>query len=81
MNRQLTVDFNRVVRGDLIRANARRAVPGKAIQVGSTVIVGDDDWGIAPAEIVEYDDENGSLVLRVVGELQLEAAASATRSA
>jgi hypothetical protein len=49
--------------------------------VGSTVIVGDDDWGVTPAEIVEYDDAIGALVLRVLGELQSEAATPATRSA
>ena len=45
MRRQLTVDFNRVVGDDLIRGNARHAAPGTVIEVGSTVIVGDDDWG------------------------------------
>ena len=70
MKRQVNVDFNRVVRGDLIRANAHRAVPGTALEVGSTVIVGDDDWGVAPAQIVEYDDATGALVVRVLGELQ-----------
>ncbi len=73
MKRQLTVDFNRVVRDDLVRANARRAAPGTVLEVGSTVIVGDDDWGVAPAEVVEYDEGTGSLVLRVLGELQMEA--------
>ncbi len=43
MVRQLTVDFNRVVDGALIRANARRAVPGTVLEVGSVVVVGDDD--------------------------------------
>ena len=81
MKRQITVDFNRLVGGDLIRANARRAVPGTALEVGSTVIVGDDDWGVAPAEIVEYDDATGALVLRVLGELHSEAATPATQSA
>ena len=80
MKRQLTVDFNRVVRDDLIRGNARRAVPGTTLEIGSTVIVGDDDWGVAPAEIVEYDEASGSLVLRVLGDLKPEATSS-SRSA
>lgn len=67
---QLTVDFNRVVRDDLIRANARRAVLGTDLRVGATVIVGDEDWGVAPAEVVEFDEETGALILRVLAELQ-----------
>lgn len=81
MKRQLTVDFNRVVHDDLIRANARRVVPGTVLEVGRTVVVGDDDWGVAPAEIVEYDPATGSLVLRVLADLEPETAASATRTA
>jgi len=70
MTSQLTVDFNRVVRDDFIRANARRAVPGTDLSVGATVIIGDDDWGVAPAEVVEYDEATGALILRVLAELQ-----------
>ncbi len=80
MIRQLTVDFNRVVRDDLIRANARRAVPGTDLSIGATVIVGDDDWGVAPAEIVESNPSTGALVLRVLAELQAETGAQATQS-
>ena len=69
MIRQLTVDFNRAVDGALIRANARRALPGTDLTVGSTVMVGDDDWGVVEAEVVEHDRETGSLVLRLLGEL------------
>lgn len=72
--RQLTVDFNRVVGADLVRANARHATPGTVIEVGATVVVGDDDWGVAPAEVVEFEPETGSLVLRVLAALQPEAA-------
>ena len=46
MDRQLTVDFNRVIGGDLIRANSRRATPGTVLEIGSVVVVGDDDWGV-----------------------------------
>ena len=80
MIRQLTVDFNRVVRDDLIRGNARRAVPGTDIAVGAIVIVGDDDWGVAPAEIVEYDPSTGAVVLRVLEELHAETQAPITQS-
>ena len=76
----MTVDFNRVVRDDLIRGNARRAVPGTVIAVGKRVIVGDDDWGVAPAEIVEYDEASGSLVLKVLTELQPETTGSLSES-
>jgi hypothetical protein len=81
MVRQLTVDFNRVVEGDLIRANARRAVPGTALDVGSVVIVGDDDWGVVKAEVLEHDRESGSLVLRLLGELVDESIGELSRPA
>ena len=80
MIRQLTVDFNRVVRDDLIRGNARRAVPGTNLAVGAIVIVGDDDWGVGPAEILEHDTSTGALVLRVLEELQAETGAPAAES-
>ena len=67
--RQLTVDFNRVIEADLIRANARLARPGTLLDVGSVVVVGDDDWGVVHAEVVEHDRESGSLVLRLLGEI------------
>jgi hypothetical protein len=70
--RQLTIDFNHVVRDDLIRGNARRSAPGTVIAVGHTIVVGDDDWGVVPAEVVEYDESTGALVLRVLGELEVE---------
>jgi outer membrane protein assembly factor BamB len=73
LRRQLTVYLNRVVRDDLIRGNARRATPGTVIAVGGTIVVGDHDWGVAPAEVVEYDQSTGTLVLRVPAELELEA--------
>ncbi len=81
MVRQLTVDFNRVLRDDLIRGNARRAVPGTVFAVGETVVVGDDDWGVAPAEVMEYDEDSGALVLKLLAELQPEISASLTESA
>jgi hypothetical protein len=81
MVRQLTVDFNRVLRDDLIRGNARRAVPGTVFAVGETVVVGDDDWGVAPAEVVEYEEDSGALVLKLLAGLQPETSASLTESA
>jgi hypothetical protein len=69
MIRQVTVDFNRVIEGSLIRANARRAVGGAEFEVGMTVVVGDDDWGVARAEVVEHDRESGSMVVRLIGDL------------
>jgi hypothetical protein len=81
MVRQLTVDFNRVLRDDLIRGNARRAVPGTVFAVGETVVVGDDDWGVAPAEVMEYDEDSGALVLKLLAELQPETSASLSESA
>ena len=79
--RQLTVDFNRVIEGDLIRANARRAVFGPVLEIGSIVIVGDDEWGVVQAEVVEHDPETGSLVLRLVGALVEEQVGEFSRPA
>jgi hypothetical protein len=81
VRRQLTVDFNRVIRDDLIRGNARRAVPGTVFAIGETIVVGDDDWGVAPAEVVDYDEASGALVLKVLEELQPESAGSLSQSA
>ena len=81
MVRQLSVDFNRVVDGALIRANARHAVPGTVLEVGSIVVVGDDDWGVVQAEVVERDPASGSLVLRLLGELVDERASELSRPA
>lgn len=69
MIRQLTVDFNRVIEGSLIRANASRAAAGTELEVGTTVVVGDDDWGVVRADVVELDRESGSMVLRLIGDL------------
>jgi len=81
MVRQLTVDFNRVVDGALIRANARRAIPGTELEIGSVVVVGDDDWDVVPAEVVEHDRTSGALVLRLLGELVDEHAGELSRPA
>ena len=53
--RQLTVDFNQVVEGSLIRANARRALVGDAFEVGMTIVVGNDGWGVVHGEVIEHD--------------------------
>lgn len=81
MVRQLTVDFNRVIGGDLIRANSRRAIPGTVLEVGSIIVVGDDDWGVVQAEVVEHDLASGSLVLRLLGELVDERPSELSRPA
>lgn len=73
MRRQLTVDFNGVIDGDFIRANARRVAPDTVLEVGS-ITVGDDDWGVVPAEVVEYNPDSGSLILRLLGDLADEGA-------
>jgi len=81
VERQLTVDFNRAVDGALIRANARRAISGTVLEVGSIGVVGDDDWGVVQAEVVEHDHVSGSLVLRLLGELVDERASELSRPA
>ena len=79
MVRQLTVDINRVIDGDLMRAKARRAIPGTVLDVGSVVVVGDDDWGVVRAEVVMHDRDLGSLVLRLLGEIVDEGAGEFSR--
>ena len=69
VERQLTVDFNRTIDGSLIRANTRRAKKGVACVPGSIIVVGDDDWGVVQAEVVDHDPETGSLILRLLGDL------------
>ena len=69
MERQLTVDLNRTIDGSLIRANTRRAKAGVACVPGSIIVVGDDDWGVAQAQVVEHEPETGSLILRLLGDL------------
>ena len=69
MERQLTVDFNPTVDGSLIRANSRRANAGVALVPGSIIVVGDDDWGVVQAEVVEHEPATGSLILRLLGDL------------
>jgi hypothetical protein len=39
------------------------------LEVGSTITVGDDDWGVVRAQVVEYNPDSGSLILRLLGEL------------
>jgi hypothetical protein len=70
-----------VVDGNVIRASARHAVPGAVLGVGSVVVVGDDDWGVVRAEIVDHEPETGSLVLRLLGELVDESAGEFPRPA
>ncbi|HQZ34082.1 MAG TPA: hypothetical protein PK020_06635 [Ilumatobacteraceae bacterium] len=69
MVRQLTVDFNRVVEGSMIRTNASRAVTRTEFEVGQTTVVCDDIWGVVRVEVVELDQASGSIVLRLMGEL------------
>jgi hypothetical protein len=65
-----------VIAESLIRANARRAVPGRALDVGAIVVVGEDGWGIWRAEVVDYQRGSGSLVLRLLDELADESSPS-----
>ena len=68
MIRQLTLDFNPVIDGSPIRANARRTVDGAEFEVGMTVVVDDDGSGVTQAEVVEHDHASGSMVLRLIGD-------------
>jgi hypothetical protein len=39
------------------------------LEVGATVVVGDDDWGVASARVVQIDHATGSMLLRLTGDL------------
>ena len=36
---------------------------------GSIIVVGDDDWGVVQAEVVDHDPETGTIILRLLGDL------------
>jgi hypothetical protein len=57
------------IEGSLIRANAGRAVADIVLELGTTVVVGDDDWGVVRAEVVELDRDSGAMVVRLIGDL------------
>lgn len=48
---------------------ARRAHAVVVLEAGATVVVGDDDWGVAPAEVVQIDHATGSMVLRLAADV------------
>lgn len=39
------------------------------LEVGATIVVADDDWGMAQAEVVQIDHATGSIVLRLTADV------------
>lgn len=76
------VDFNTYPGPDLVYGNTRHARPGVTVRLGATLALGDEDWGVVQAEIVEYDEGTGTFTARLLGEItpttQDEAAHAAT---
>ena len=63
------MDFNRTIDGSLVRANTRRAKAGVACVPSSIIVLGDDDWAVARAEVVEHEAATSSTILRLLGDL------------
>ena len=65
----LRVDFNTCPGPDLVYGNARHARAGIVVRQGSVLTVGDDDWGVVRAEIIELDETTGSFTARLLGDI------------
>jgi hypothetical protein len=63
------VDFNTYPGPDLVFGNARHAEPGVVVTQGSLVTLGDEDWGVVRAEIVQVDPTTGTFTARLLGEI------------
>jgi hypothetical protein len=64
MRWDLWVDFQRADDDGLTRGNVRHARPGVELQVGDTIVVGNEDAEPGVAEVVELGDR-GFVLLRV----------------
>lgn len=56
MQWDLWVDFMRTDGGGITHASARHAAPGVVLEVGSHIVVGNEDAEPAVAEVVSVDD-------------------------
>ncbi|MGH8974609.1 MAG: hypothetical protein ACRD0C_15590 [Acidimicrobiia bacterium] len=69
MGFDVRVDLNTYPGPDLVYGNARHAEPGVVIQRGAVLILGDEDWGVVRAEIVEFNPATGTFTARLVGDI------------
>lgn len=63
----LRVDFNTYPGPDLVYGNARHAEPGVVVHEGAVLTLGDEDWGIVRAEIIDFDPATGTFTARLLG--------------
>lgn len=66
MRWDLWVDFNRVDENGLTLASLNDVRAGVHLHQGSFVVVGDEDYAPAIAEVVELDEGDGFMRLRVI---------------
>jgi len=66
---QVRVDFNSGPAPDLVYGNARHAAAGVTVSVGEVLVLGDDDWGTARAEIIDFEPATGTFTARLLGEI------------
>jgi hypothetical protein len=63
------VDFNTYPGPDFVYGNARHADPGVVVRRGAVLTLGDEDWGVVRAEVVEFDEATGTFTARLVGDI------------
>lgn len=63
------VDFNTYPGRGLVYGNARHAQRGVVVRPGSVLLLGDNDWGVVRAEIVDLDEATGSFTARLLGDI------------
>jgi hypothetical protein len=73
----IRVDFNTYPGPDLVYGNARHAAAGVVVRQGAVLTLGDDDWGVVRAEIIEFEPTTGTFTARLLGDIvPLDAGAS-----
>ncbi len=63
------VDFNTYPGPDLVYGNARHAQAGVVVRQGAVLTLGDEDWGVVRAEVIEFDAGTGSFTARLLGDI------------
>ena len=63
------VDFNTYPGPDLVYGNARHARVGVVVRPGAVLTLGDDDWGVVRAEVIEFDEATGTFTARLLGDI------------
>jgi hypothetical protein len=69
------VDFNTYPGPDRVYGNARHG--GVVVRQGAVLTLGDEDWGVVRAEIVDFDPATGTFTGRLLGDIVALDASSA----